>query len=494
MFVCSDVRSTIDWSHLAPEWGQAARAIDLRSIFLSNILLDGETIWGTFGFTFEGVNHTFNDNDVSILRSMAHMIELALSRKRAKAIIMDALARAQAADKAKSFFIASVSHEIRTPLNSVIGFAELLREGGVSKTQQKEYLDAISTSANALLMLINDVLDLSKLEANQMQIITAFTDFNALCREVLLIFTFRAQENGNRLVSDVPEDLPELDIDNIRIRQILINLLGNAVKFTKKGSITLRVSFTPDAGAGDTGTLRCAVTDTGIGISEDDQKKLMEPFVQLSKMRGTNAMNNGTGLGLSISKRLASCMNGELTCTSTLGEGSTFTVTLNSVHFRAKPSASKPKKQTRPAKDASIGRDVKTISILVVDDVPMNLRVAKALFKKIGFGNVLIAESGKNALEILEKQPVDLILSDMWMPEMNGAQLSAAVKNDPRFSHIPIVAQTADVETSGNFDMSNFDAIILKPLTGEKLSNMIKRIIEDGDVQKKDGGAPFNLG
>ena len=171
--------------------------------------------------------------------------------------------RALAADKAKSFFIASVSHEIRTPLNSVIGFAELLREGGVSKDQEKEYLDAISSSANALLMLINDVLDLSKLEANQMKIITAFTDFNALCREVMLIFTFRAQENDNKLVSDVPEDLPELDVDNIRIRQILINLLGNAVKFTKKGTITLHVSFTPNPDSADTGTLKCAVSDCG---------------------------------------------------------------------------------------------------------------------------------------------------------------------------------------------------------------------------------------
>ena len=182
------------------------------------------------------------------------MIELVLARRHSRGLIMDALERAQAADKAKSFFIASVSHEIRTPLNSVIGFAELLREGGVSPTQQNEYLDAISSSANALLMLINDVLDLSKLEANQMQIITAFTDFKSLCREVMLIFTFRAQENGNKLVSNVPEDLPELDVDNIRIRQILINLLGNAVKFTKKGAITLTVKFTPDAtGSGNSG-------------------------------------------------------------------------------------------------------------------------------------------------------------------------------------------------------------------------------------------------
>ena len=495
-FVCSDTKA-IDWNVVKEDWRQAALAIDLRAIFLSNIICNGE-IWGTVGFNFEGISHTFTENDVAILRSMAHMIELVLSRKRAKAIIMDALDRAQAADKAKSFFIASVSHEIRTPLNSVIGFAELLREGGVSKNQQKEYLDAISSSANALLMLINDVLDLSKLEANQMQIITAFTDFNALCREVLLIFTFRAQENGNKLVSDVPDNLPELDVDNIRIRQILINLLGNAVKFTKKGAITLRVSFTPDADSADTGTLKCSVSDTGIGISEDDQKKLMEPFVQLSRMRGTNAVNNGTGLGLSISKRLATCMNGELTCTSTLGEGSTFAVTLNAVHYRAK---AKPKKSAKAAAEKtqaeialSSDSDVKSIRILVVDDVPMNLRVAKALFKKIGFNNVFTAVSGKDALELLEKQPVDLILSDMWMPEMNGAQLSAAVKENPKFAHIPVVAQTADVETSGNFDMSHFDAIILKPITGEKLSNMIKRIIEDGDLRRGDDGAPVNLG
>jgi PAS domain S-box-containing protein len=490
-FVCSDTRK-IDWSILKEEWHQAALALDLRSIFLSNIVFNGE-IWGTVGFNFEGVDHAFAENDVSLLRAAVHMIELILSRKRAKTLIMDALARAQAADKAKSFFIASVSHEIRTPLNSVIGFAELLREGGVSKKQQTEYLDAISSSANALLMLINDVLDLSKLEANQMQIVTAFTDFNALCREVLLIFTFRAQENGNQLVSDVPEDLPELEIDNIRIRQILINLLGNAVKFTKKGTITLRVTFTPDADSADTGTLRCDVSDTGIGISEDDQKKLMEPFVQLSKMRGTNAVNNGTGLGLSISKRLATCMNGTLTCSSSLGEGSTFSVTLNSVHHRRKIAAKK--QSAKSAADASIARDVKDIRILVVDDVPMNLRVAKALFNKIGFNNVSTAVSGKDALELLEKQPVDLILSDMWMPEMNGAQLSAAVKGNPKFSHIPIVAQTADVETSGNFDMSNFDAIILKPVTGEKLSNMVKRIIVDGNIRKEDGqDGPFNLG
>jgi signal transduction histidine kinase/ABC-type uncharacterized transport system substrate-binding protein len=399
--------------------------------------------------------------------------------------------RALAADKAKSFFIASVSHEIRTPLNSVIGFAELLREGGVSKNQEKEYLDAISSSANALLMLINDVLDLSKLEANQMKIITAFTDFNALCREVLLIFTFRAQENGNKLVSDVPEDLPEFDVDNIRIRQILINLLGNAVKFTKKGSITLSVSFTPDHDSSDTGTLRCAVSDTGIGISEEDQKKLMEPFVQLSGMRGTNAVNNGTGLGLSISKRLAACMNGELTCASRVGEGSTFAVTLNSVRYRAK--AVKVQDKSKPETEV-IARDVKAIRILIVDDVPMNLRVAKALFNKIGFNNVFTAGSGKEALEFLEKKPIDLVLSDMWMPEMNGTQLSAEIKKSPKLSHIPVVAQTADVETSGNFDMSYFDAIILKPLTKEKLSHMVKRIFEDGDLRKDNGGMPVNLG
>ena len=142
--------------------------------------------------------------------------------------------------------------------------------------------------------------------------------------------------------------------------------------------------------------------------------------------------------------------------------------------------------------EETIARDVKTIRILIVDDVPMNLRVAKALFNKIGFDNVFTAGSGREALELLDKQPVDLVLSDMWMPEMNGTQLSAEIKKNPKFSHIPVVAQTADVETSGNFDMSHFDAIILKPITKEKLSNMIKRIIKDGG--KGDGGGPINLG
>ena len=437
--------------------------------------------------SFAPLSHSIFRQDAVICFSLDNT-ELQDARRRAE----ENANRAQAADKAKSFFIASVSHEIRTPLNSVIGFAELLREGGVSKDQEKEYLDAISSSANALLMLINDVLDLSKLEANQMQIITAFTDFNALCREVLLIFTFRAQENGNKLVSDMPDDLPELDVDNIRIRQILINLLGNAVKFTKKGAITLHVTFTPDPDSADTGTLRCAVSDTGIGISDEDQKKLMEPFVQLSNMRGTNAVNNGTGLGLSISKRLAACMNGELTCTSKIGEGSTFAVTLNAVHYRAK-AVKKAKGKSKPEAEA-IARDLKTIRILIVDDVPMNLRVAKALFGKIGFENVFTAESGKEALEFLNKQPVDLVLSDMWMPEMNGTELAAEIKKNPKFSHIPVAAQTADVETSGNFDMSHFDAIILKPLTKEKLSNMVKRIIVDGDLRKGADGTPINLG
>ena len=488
-FVCNDMQA-FDWSPVGNDWKQAAIAIDLRAIFLSNIVCNGE-VWGTVSFTFEGINHTFSENDITLLRATAHMIELVLSKKRTKTLIMDALERAQAADKAKSFFIASVSHEIRTPLNSVIGFAELLREGGVSETQQTEYLSAISSSANALLMLINDVLDLSKLEANQMQIITAFTDFNALCREVLLIFTFRAQENSNKLVFDMP-DMPELDIDNIRVRQILINLLGNAVKFTKKGSITLLASFTPDSP--DTGTLSFAVRDTGIGISEDDQKKLMEPFVQLSKLRGTNAVNNGTGLGLSISKRLASCMNGELTCSSEVGKGSTFGVRLNGVRYRAKTAETKKKQQVKAA-ESKAQKDLSAIRILVVDDVPMNLRVAKAIFAKIGYKNVFTAESGKEALKLLEKQPVDLILSDMWMPEMNGAQLSAEIKHNPKFEHIPIVAQTADVETSGNFDMSNFDAIILKPITGEKLANMVQRVMCGGDGPDADhGDGPINLG
>ena len=137
---------------------------------------------------------------------------------------------------------------------------------------------------------------------------------------------------------------------------------------------------------------------------------------------------------------------------------------------------------------------MKALRILVVDDVPMNLHVAKALFNKIGFKNVATAGSGQDALELLGKQRVDLILSDLWMPEMDGAELSAEVKKNPKLAHIPVIAQTADVETGGNFDMSHFDAVILKPLTKDKLSRMVKRIFEDGALRHSPGSAPLNLG
>ena len=133
---------------------------------------------------------------------------------------------------------------------------------------------------------------------------------------------------------------------------------------------------------------------------------------------------------------------------------------------------------------------MRSLRILIVDDVSLNLRVAKALFNKIGFDEIFTAGSGRAALELLGRQPIDLILSDMWMPEMNGAEFSAEVKKDPRFAHIPIVAQTADVETNGNFDMSHFDAVILKPLTKAKLVDLIKRVTAGGDLLKEDDGAP----
>ena len=168
-------------------------------------------------------------------------------------------------------------------------------------------------------------------------------------------------------------------------------------------------------------------------------------------------------------------------------------MTLNAVRYRAKTAP--VEELSKPETGAgTLARDAKSIRILIVDDVQLNLHVAKALFKKIGLDGIFTADSGRAALELLGRQPVDLILSDMWMPEMNGSEFSAEVKKDPRFAHIPIVAQTADVETNGNFDMSHFDAVILKPLTKAKLAGMVKRVIVERDLRKGDGGAPVNLG
>ncbi|MDD3153339.1 MAG: ATP-binding protein, partial [Victivallaceae bacterium] len=405
-----------------------------------------------------------------VLRAAAHLAELIVERQNGREQLLGALNQAQSAAKAKSYFLASMSHEIRTPLNAVIGFAELLRDGSLPPEKQQSYLTSISNAGTALLALINDVLDLSKLEAEQMLFTPVETNFPLLVQEVGSIFQEKCEEKKLQLVIDIP-NMPPVMLDKLRLRQILFNLVGNAVKFTDRGSIVVKAMFKTLTGS--EGTLCFLVADTGMGISKADAQRLFQPFVQSNAVRGTSAANNGTGLGLAITRRMLEQMDGRIELESIPGKGSTFTVVIKHVPFVAnRPEASRVAMESRAA--APVPAPEFHGKALLVDDVPVNLQVLEAMLHKLKI-ETCTAANGEEALnQLASHEDIAIVLTDMWMPGMNGGELAVQVRK--RNQNLPIVAVTADVEAHENFELEAFSGILLKPVTVDKLARLLHSI------------------
>ena len=382
-------------------------------------------------------------------------------------------------EKARSMFFSTVSHDIRTPLNAIIGYSELLLDGIDDKQERSKALSAISTSGHTLLELINDVLDLSKLESGKMVIKKEVTDVRELVSSVVHSFEVTVRNRHVELKEEYGA-LPMLEIDPQRVRQILFNLIGNAAKFTEEGEIRVKASFRNDIGD-EKGVFTLSVSDTGCGIAEEDKEKVMTPFVQV----GSQAKIKGTGLGLPICKQLAASMGGQLSFVSRLGQGSTFTLELFDVKIteadKEQPDlfmdeAARTGDTTgRIRLQAGDGRkSAKSCHLLIVDDVPLNLSVLKALLKKVGVNDVETAVDGQDALEKLRtsERPFDCVLTDVWMPNMNGRELVAKIRVDGRFAELPVYAVTADVEEQKTFAERGFTGVLLKPLTIDTLSSL----------------------
>ncbi|MDD3886383.1 MAG: ATP-binding protein [Victivallaceae bacterium] len=438
---------------------------NVQSIYAHRILVNGK-LWGYLSALYEQTPHELTPPEKDFIGSIAYCIELMLIRKQYQNKVFASLRQAQMADKAKSMFLACMSHEIRTPLNAVIGLAELLKAGSLPKATESEYIDAISDAGNALLALINDVLDLSKLEAGQMVFTPTGVDFAALIHSVSGIFIQKCQEKKLRMIVDIPPDTPVVCIDKLRVRQILFNLLGNAVKFTDAGSITIKADFQETSDKA--GVLRFSVIDTGIGITDEDQKRIFQTFVQAKALRGTQAEHHGTGLGLAICKRMIEQMDGKMTVTSKLGHGSEFRVELYNVPTAS--SADLARHDVAVEKIAPPGK----ISVLVADDVTMNRKVMSAILKRLDSRiNVFNACNADEAWAIIEREKVDIFFTDLWMPGMNGAELTAKIRHSEKHRRLPVAAVTADVDGGESFDMSVFDAVLTKPITIEKIRNII---------------------
>ncbi len=441
-------------------WPEENKRLKVKSLYSMLIHVDGKP-WGNFGVGYNP-KHVLSEYETEFFKSAGSLIGLILQRKKYQEQIHSSLQEAQNANKAKSHFLASMSHEIRTPLNAVIGFAELLKDGTLPLEEQKDYLKAISSAGKTLLALINDVLDLSKLEAGQMQFKPSEADFLELVNEVKTIFQQKCTEKKLQFVVDIPR-LPSVWLDKLRIRQILFNLIGNAVKFTDNGEIRVSASFSEDSA--ESGTLTFCVMDTGIGISAEDQKHLFQMFVQSEALNGTQVAYNGSGLGLAIVRRMLERMDGNIELESEPGKGSKFCTVIRNLKFKAAGGESEKEQRAdeKPAEAPIFG------SALLVDDVAMNLKILSAMLKKIGISQITTASNADEALQVLETASFDFMLTDLWMPGMSGFELATQVRRDPRFAAMRLALVTADMESREHFKTPTFDAVLSKPVTLEKL-------------------------
>ena len=379
-----------------------------------------------------------------------------------------AMEAAQAANRAKNMFLSTMSHEIRTPLNAIIGFSEALQDSNLQPVEEKDYLRSIYLSGSTLLTLVNNVLDLSKIEAETTEFVPVQTDIGSLLEEVHSIFRGKANEKGLDLQFLYPKLLPLFLLDPARVKQILLNLVGNALKFTHQGNVRVRLEFEP--ANQKTCLLTFSVSDTGIGVMEEFQKDIFEPFNRQQDMMKKGHYYEGSGLGLSITKKLVEKMGGEIFFESCTGKGTTFTVRFPRISYEYLTQIQEPDHIMVDGHTINSG-----IRVLLVDDVEMNLKVLSIMLKKMNVEHAL-ASSGKQALQEFEKGDFDAVLTDLWMPEMSGEELAAAIRAMPKAEKVKIFAITADIEAERGFDLTHLDGILYKPVVRGKLLKLLSGV------------------
>jgi two-component system CheB/CheR fusion protein len=340
---------------------------------------------------------------------------------------------AEDAVKAKQQFLSNMSHEIRTPMNAIIGFTKVVLKTDIT-AKQKEYLTAIRLSGNSLIVLINDILDLAKVDAGKMTFEEIPFKLSSSISAMTHLFETKVQEKNIKLVTEYDNLIPEVLLgDPVRLHQIILNLVSNAVKFTSKGKITVAVHLLKDDE--DNAIIEFTVSDTGTGIPEDKTEKIFEKFHQASS--DTSRLYGGTGLGLSIVKQLVESQGGNIRVNSKVGEGSVFSFTLN-----FKKTDTEAEEETEILEIAAGNKNIK---VLVVEDIALNQLLMKTLLDEFGFERD-IAANGKIAIEMLNEKNYDIVLMDLQMPEMNGFEATEYIRNNMH-SKIPIIALTADVTT-----------------------------------------------
>ena len=481
-----------------PPLREILKAQEVRSMALMPVHSHGEFL-GFIGFDDCRTERIWKDEELELLRAAAGGLgsailrnkmeesmtvrteELTKSRKVALSLMEDAqkaVAASQQASTAKSAFLAMMSHEIRTPLNGVIGFTELLLAENLPD-HQAEIVSTIQSCGNSLLGLISDILDLSKIEAGRMELEMVPCSLSECLREALVSFEPSLKSKNLSLSSHVGDSVPgELVTDPKRLRQIFFNLIGNAIKFTSAGGISVRVDASSKPGGRL--LLECEVSDTGIGIPEEEQQRIFELFGQADP--SIPRRFGGSGLGLTICRKLVEAMEGTISVTSTPGKGTSF-------RFSLPACRAKNIQPTEATAETSLLANARGLKVLAVDDVPTNLRLMAGILNKLGCAPATAAD-GQQAFHLAEETSFDVIFMDVLMPVCDGLEATEMIRKleaeCPARQPAYIVALTADAyaENKTRCLESGMDEFLTKPLRMDLIVAAIRRGGEKAAVRR----------
>jgi signal transduction histidine kinase/DNA-binding response OmpR family regulator len=430
----------------------------------------GERFIGFIGFDSVRNKREWSADHIALLRLAGEIIAGSIYREQFEKDIIEARKIAEDANKAKSEFLANMSHEIRTPMNAILGFSEIMLNT-TNDDKNKKYLNTILSSGRTLLSLINDILDLSKIEAGQMEIVEEPTRIHVVFNEIIQIFQARAAEKNLSLEMDIDPNFPEIvTLDDVRLRQILFNLVGNAIKFTQKGSVTVAAKSKPSEIDSRLVDIEIKVNDTGIGIDPAYHDMIFKSFYMIES--DNTRKYGGTGLGLSITQKLVQIMGGTIRLESNPGQGSDFIICLKSVEI----SSHEPIKKS--VFDWHADQVVfEKATILIVDDVDFNRELVKSFLSEFNL-TIVEAINGKAGIEMAKTHQPDLVLMDLRMPVMNGYEATEILAARPETAKIPVIAFTASsMKHDEELIKKLFSDYLRKPIGRDELIHCLIRFL-----------------